>query len=613
MQQFIPGSRVQPAFARYISTVMPRRSKRDRAVGARGSSVLARDALMSRTAGTLFLFGGAVNIVVLVGDSPGSFAAGVALAAASAATGLWLVLRRGRLSPLLLHGLLVFATLLIAAEAIVATDPFAAILLATLSVFVAVAAFFFAWPQLAGHVGFVAICMITAMAAHPAVPWQTGAAIASFVAALTVINKLFLDMAVEAEFDALTGLPNRRGFDRHLASWLARAQAVDGTALILVSAVTPADRGVSIDADATLIAVLDSWRPFLNSGERLGRRDADQIAIFQPGTTGRQAHALVDRLRGVTTADCAAGLTTVREGDSAARLIARAEAALLRAKLAGNGRTVADVADVDSDASLLRRALADGVLEIGYQPIVANVPGHPLVAIEALLRWPDAVRPALSPTETVHVAERSGVAAALDVYVLSRACRDAGAIQRMLDAELMLNVNLSAISLVDGDLVARIDSTLSDTDWPAEQLTIEITEEMLDLRGGAVVETLRRLRTRGVRIAVDDFGTGYSSLSRLQALPVDMLKLDKSITDSVRPSSDETPALLRAVAAMARALALPVTVEGVETRRQMHVLADVGFERAQGFLFGCAKGVDAYGSNERWWDPDDEPADAQQG
>ena len=560
---------------------------------------------MGRTAGALFLFGGAVNIVVLVADSPGSLAAGVTLAAASAATGLWLVLRRGRLSPLLLHGLLVFATLLIAAEAIVAADPFAAILLATLSVFVAVAAFFFAWPRLAGHVGFVAICMITAMAVRPDVSWHTGAAIASFVAVLTVINKVFLDMAVEAEFDALTGLPNRRGFDRYLASWLARAQSVDGTALILVSMVTPADRDVSTDAEASLIAVLDSWRSVLNSGERLGRRDADQIAIFQPGVTGGQAHALVERLRGVTTADCAAGLTTVREGDSAARLIARAEAALLRSKLAGDGRTVVDVADVDSDASLLRRALAEGVLEIGYQPIVAIVPGHPLVAIEALLRWPDALRPALSPTETVHVAERSGVAAALDDYVLSRACRDAGAIQRMLgDAELMLNVNVSAISLVDSELVERIDSILADTDWPAGQLTIEITEEMLDLRGGAVVETLRRLRTRGVRIAVDDFGTGYSSLSRLQALPVDMLKLDKSITNSVRPSSDETPALLRAVAAMARALALPVTVEGVETRRQMQVLADVGFERAQGFLFGCAKGVDAYGSSERWWDPD---------
>lgn len=559
---------------------------------------------MCRTAGALFLFGGAVNAVLLVSGS-GSFRSGAVLAVLSAGTGVWLLFGQRRLAPGLVHFLLGFATLLIAAETVVASDAFVAIMLAMLSVFVSAAAFFFPWAQLVGHLALSAICTITAVAVHPGIPWQTGVAISAFVVALTVINKLFLDMAVAAEFDALTGLPNRRGFDRHVASWLGRAQ-YDDAALILIGVRAPGNTGASTDVDAALPAVLDSWRPVLNTGEKLGRRDVDQIAILLPGATAMEAMAFVDRLKEATTCPFVAGLTTVRRGDTAAELIGRVERALLRAKSARSGHTVVDVVDAASDASRLRRALARGDLHVGYQPIVLLSPGYPLVAVEALLRWTDS---ALSPAELVGIAERSGFIAELDEFVLRRACREASTIRRVCGRpDLMLNVNVSAASLIDGDLFDRVESVLADTDWAATELTIEVTEEMLDLRGGEALTNLARFRALGGRIAVDDFGKGYSSLNRLQALPVDMLKLDKTITDSASPAADEPPTLLRAVAAMAGALDLPVTVEGVETRRQLAVLTDIGFEQAQGFLFGAARDLEAFTdlvvSEGPWWDPD---------
>lgn len=512
----------------------------------------------------------------------------VALVVVSAAVGIWLLTLERRPSDRSLHLLLAFATLLITAVVAVATDPLATVLLATLSVFVSVSAFFFAWPQILAHLTLTTVCTVTVLGVHPGTPWWTGVAVSGFVVALTVIGKSFLDLAVAAEFDAVTGLPDRRGFDRHLALWICGAPTVHDVALVLVGIDARARPG----PDAIVLAVLDAWGPVLEAGVKLGRRDDDQIAILHPHATAADALALVERLRAVAPAACHAGVTMWRIGDSAAQLINRAEAALLRSKSTADGRTVMDVA-VDVDARRLKLALERGELEIGYQPIVGLAPGYPLVGVEALLRWPGAVPTAPSPWELVRIAERSGFAAELDDHVLRTACRGAAELRRTRgDGELMLSVNVSPMSLLDPDLVGRVDAVLAETAWPAERLTFEVTEEMLDLRGGAAMRTLRELRERGIGIAVDDFGTGYSSLSRLQALSVDRLKLDKSITAAITPECDEPPALLRAVAAMAEALEFPVTVEGVETPHQLEILTGIGFDQAQGYLFGTAVAIE---------------------
>ena len=152
--------------------------------------------------------------------------------------------------------------------------------------------------------------------------------------------------------------------------------------------------------------------------------------------------------------------------------------------------------------------------------------------------------------------------------------------------KLLLSVNVSGLELVQEGYARRVFDTLHETGWAAEQLILEVTESVLDVDSPASIAALRQFRAGGVRIAIDDFGTGYSSLSRLQNQPTDFLKLDASFIAAVTPSSPGVPPLLKAVAALASALQLPVVAEGVETVQQVSVLQELGLRWAQGFYFG---------------------------
>jgi EAL domain-containing protein (putative c-di-GMP-specific phosphodiesterase class I) len=151
---------------------------------------------------------------------------------------------------------------------------------------------------------------------------------------------------------------------------------------------------------------------------------------------------------------------------------------------------------------------------------------------------------------------------------------------------LDLNVNVSGLELVQDGYATRVFQVLNETGWAAGQLVLEVTESVIDVDRPASIAALHDFRAGGVRIAIDDFGAGYSSLSRLQALPTDILKLDASFIAAVTPWSTEVPPLLRAVAALAGALDLPVVAEGVETVQQVAVLRRLGVALAQGYYFG---------------------------
>ncbi|PRC48192.1 bifunctional diguanylate cyclase/phosphodiesterase, partial [Mycobacterium sp. ITM-2017-0098] len=182
----------------------------------------------------------------------------------------------------------------------------------------------------------------------------------------------------------------------------------------------------------------------------------------------------------------------------------------------------------------------------------------------ALLRWTPAFGPHLGASEVIRVAEDSDLIAKLDQYVLRRACLDAQWMQQRLpDIRMSLSVNVSGLELVQQGYAARVFDTLASTAWPAEQLILEVTESVLDVDRPSSISAMHQLRAHGIRIAVDDFGTGYSSLSRLQKMPTDLLKLDRSFTSSITSTSSFAPPLLQAVAGLAEALALPIVAEGV--------------------------------------------------
>jgi EAL domain-containing protein (putative c-di-GMP-specific phosphodiesterase class I) len=190
----------------------------------------------------------------------------------------------------------------------------------------------------------------------------------------------------------------------------------------------------------------------------------------------------------------------------------------------------------------------------------------------------------VQPDEFIAAAERTGLIVPLGRWVLREACRQAGAWWREYGAAApsTVNVNVSGRQLREPDFVDDVAAALDDAGLPPDRLTIEMIETaVLD---GDINETLHKLRELGVRLALDDFGTAASSLGLLLTVPVTALKLDRSFVEGIA-TVNRQQAVATAVAQIARALSLDLVAEGIETEEQAHLLEDIGYRKAQGFMF----------------------------
>ena len=284
-------------------------------------------------------------------------------------------------------------------------------------------------------------------------------------------------------------------------------------------------------------------------------------------------------------------------GTVASELIRLADIAVYRAKADGRGsvrlfepkmeRDVVRRRDVELD---LQRALADGELTLYYQPQFA-VDGEFVVGFEALVRWIHPVRGVISPAEFVPIAEQTGLITELDMWVLRRACEQAKGW-----GDTKLAVNLSPVDFRTRDLGGTVARILQETGFPADRLEIEITENLLFGNQPEAFAALSTLRGMGIRIALDDFGSGYSSLGYIRRFRVDAIKIDRSFTQNIG-QTDDAAAIIDCVVRLARALAITVTAEGVETREQLRYLQSVGCHHVQGFLLAKpvpVSGIDRY-------------------
>lgn len=224
-----------------------------------------------------------------------------------------------------------------------------------------------------------------------------------------------------------------------------------------------------------------------------------------------------------------------------------------------------------------QRALAEDELTLQYQPQVTP-DGARIVSVEALVRWNHPTRGRVPPSEFTVAAEARGMAGDLGRWVLQRACRDG-----LAWPEIGISVNFSALQLKDPAMVADVDRVLAETGFPAERLEIEIVESAFIEDYAAAIASIAALRERGIRIALDDFGTGYSSLTYLRKLPLDKIKIDQSFVRDV--DQIQSAAIVHAVVALARAIGLKITAEGIETERQQMFLKAAGCHFLQGFLF----------------------------
>jgi len=274
-----------------------------------------------------------------------------------------------------------------------------------------------------------------------------------------------------------------------------------------------------------------------------------------------------------------------RAGD-AADILRYADMALYRAK--NEGRNRACIYDAAMDADLSNRKLLEGDLlhaikndglHAAYQPIV-NASGDTVVGVEALARWTHPIHGEIPPSRFIPIAEHSGLIIELGEWMLRRACLDGRDWPGLTVA-----VNVSPLQFRRSDFVELVERILTETDFDANRLELELTESTLLGNLETAELSMLRLKAIGVRFALDDFGTGYSSLLYLRRFPFDKLKIDSSFVRSIEKAPDAA-AIVHAVVSLGRGLGMKVTAEGVETAEQHLFLRAAGVHSMQGYRFG---------------------------
>jgi diguanylate cyclase (GGDEF)-like protein/PAS domain S-box-containing protein len=408
-----------------------------------------------------------------------------------------------------------------------------------------------------------------------------------------------------ANFDELTGLPNRHLFHARLDRALKKVRAGGGAFAVLS---LDLDRFKAINdtlgrhfGDRLLIAAARRIVGELASSDVVARIGADEFVILQgdpakSGGAGDLAERLVEAVGAPYEIDgqrllvgASVGVAVApTQGDHADDLMRNSDLALYRAKADGKGRHRFFTPEMDLVARSrrllevdLREALENGELDVHFQPLIEISTGQ-ISACEALVRWNDKSRGFVSPVDFIPIAEETGLIVRIGEFVLRRACREAAD----WGGELRIAVNLSVVQFRAGDLASRVAAILEETGLDPRRLELEITESILIDEKDQVLQTLRRLRALGVRISLDDFGTGYSSLAYLSSFPFDKIKIDRSFVRDVA-SKPNSAAIIRAITGLAATMGICTTAEGVENIEELNWLREQGCGEVQGFLFSA--------------------------
>ena len=412
-----------------------------------------------------------------------------------------------------------------------------------------------------------------------------------------------------ASHDPLTGLSNRTMFNDRLHQALAQAARFERSlALLFIDLDGFQDvndtHGHTV-GDVLLAELANRLRASLREGDVIGRMGGDEFVVLieeftEAGQVAEVAKKLLDTVARPFTLqgrDCqvtaSLGISIYPDdGKDADTLIKNADMAMYLVKQQGKSsyRFYSPQMNVHlverlSLESGLRRAIELGELTLLYQPRVGVRDGQ-VSGVEALMRWQHPTQGMIGPGEFIPVAEDAGLIAAIGEWALHSACRQARTWRDQGLPLLRVAVNLSQKQFLQESLIQVVREALHRTALEAGRLELEITEEMVIRNPERAMRLLAQLKEAGVRVVVDGFGTGYSSLSFLRRLPIDCVKIDRSLIGELPRNGDAT-ALTRGVVAMAHSLGLTVIAEGVETREQWEFLREHGCEEMQGNYFSA--------------------------
>jgi len=406
-----------------------------------------------------------------------------------------------------------------------------------------------------------------------------------------------------AHNDVLTGLLNRAKFTEHLKQCATRLERYGSPFCVLYldldqfKAVNDS-RGHLI-GDRLLEQVSRRIRAELRETDLAARLGGDEFAILLNSNcdadgAGQLARRLVESIsepyqfgEDTLTIGTNIGIAIApADGTRPDHVLRNADLALYRAKAEGRGTFRFFERQMDSDVRERRllelelaRALGEGEFVLHYQPLVSASDNTPS-GFEALLRWNHPVRGPVPPSEFIPIAEQTGLIRQIGDWTIQEACRAAA----RWPGEVGVAVNLSAKHFQTSNVATVVREALAASRSPPSRLELEITEGLLIDHADDVLAKLAEIKALGVTIALDDFGTGYSSLSSLLKFPFDKIKIDRSLV-SASSTDMVSRDVLRSIAALARALKVGITTEGVETQEQVDFLRDIDCAELQGFYF----------------------------
>jgi diguanylate cyclase (GGDEF)-like protein len=409
---------------------------------------------------------------------------------------------------------------------------------------------------------------------------------------------------VLARYDQLTGLPNRTLFRERVAAALARRGGRAETVAVLMIDLDGFKQINNTLGNETGDGVLHETgrrlQRLLGDGALVARLGGDEYAVLCPraeGVTGALATAaeIQESLESPVRVDHVAlnveasiGIAVVEhDGEDLDHLLQRAGAALARAT-AQRSRVEVYSEEHDSfDATRLlllgqvRTALRREEFELHYQPKLDLASGR-VTGVEALVRWRHPERGLLTPMTFMPLVEQTALIGPLTLKLIDQALAQAVRWHRR-DVELDIAVNLSARNLLDRELPAHVAALLARHGFPAERLTLEVTESATMADPERAAEVLAALRAFGAGISIDDFGTGNASIGYLARLPASEVKIDRTFVAEIC-ADERAEAIVRSIVDLARDLRLRVVAEGIETRPVMERLIAIGCDVGQGFL-----------------------------
>lgn len=433
---------------------------------------------------------------------------------------------------------------------------------------------------------------------------------------LVRITGAFIDVTSQREIyslydksafeDELTGLPNRRKFLLEADAFISIARKNKHKTALLFIDMDNFQKVNTLFGFETGDRVL-KWfgmalASFVNKTLMVAKTGTDDFAVLMELNDDGEIDAFAVKLQNSLEKHIVSetlreqvrfsmGVCVVSDGDDAATAYNKAYIALISGKK--NGIAKITVYNQAVEKMLLEReileneiadALKSGQFELYYQPKI-SFKTNKLMGMEALMRWHHPKRGLLPPGAFISVAEEIGLITKIDEWGLSEACRQNKLWQDKGYPAVKISVNISQAQLYQTDIISTIKQVLKESGLDPKWLEIEITETMAMQDIEHTVNTLRRIKELGVSISMDDFGSGYSSLSSLKAIPIDILKIDRSLVYDVE-ENNTSKHITNAIIALGKAMKLVTLAEGVETKAQGDFLSSIGCDLAQGYFYG---------------------------